>query len=263
MSEEKQDGVAINARALIVATGLWPRRKLRRIKLPLQTPNGPVDGDGTVMLSGEYQEFKFRGVPFRARMSLPPVLLLNKPDTAVTSRRSDAGATTVFEIIDERLVDDVEPVGRLDLETTGVLLFTSDGQLLHRLTHPRWEVARRYVATTEEPLHDDGIASLLAGEVELRDGYNPTPRSIELKNAERTEVELVLTSGKYHEVRRMLAAVGAPVARLHRAEYAGVLDSATPLGTSIRLDDTEIARLYALVSMEPPRNFLEVEVLDG
>lgn len=250
------------AKSLIVATGIWSRRKLRRIKRPVQTDAGPVDASEDVELTGEWQNFGFRGVTFRARMSLPPVFALHKPDTAVTSRRSDAGAITVFELLDDALVDDVEPVGRLDLETTGVLLFTVDGQLLHRLTHPRWEVERDYVADLETPLTKKGTKALMNGEVELRDGHVPTPRAIQPLQDDGKRVQLTLTSGKYHEVRRMLAAVGAPVAHLHRVAYAGVTDQVTPLGTARRLDDDEVRRIYTLVSMTPARDFLEVEVED-
>lgn len=254
----KAPNVPTTGKELIVATGLWSRRKLRRIKQPLHTADGPVDAEAAITLTAEWQSFAFRGWGFEARLAYQPLIVLHKPAGVLTSRRSKSGTPTVFELLNDPAVEDIEPVGRLDQETTGVLLFTADGQLLHRLTHPRWGVARTYIAKTEAPVTDEGVEALVSGDVSLRDGHVPTPTSVRLLDDTRMNIELTLTSGKYHEVRRMLAAVGAPVLELHRTQYADVHDSVVASGESQRLPDAEVERVYEMVSMTPERNFLEI-----
>ena len=113
-----------------------------------------------------------------------------------------------------------QPVGRLDADTTGVLLLTDDGALLHRLTSPKRKVEKVYEVTLRHPLHDAQLAALVDGVV-LRDDVEP----VRARRAERTaerRLRLVLESGKYHQVKRMLAAVGNRVESLHRSRFAGI-----------------------------------------
>lgn len=253
----------IKMRTLLSASGLWTRRNLRKIKKPVETANGPVGVGDDVVLGAEWQEFTLQGTTIAARYSLAPVVLLHKPLGCVTSRRTADGSATVFEFVDDPAVEEVEPVGRLDKETSGVLLFAADGQLLHRLTHPKYGIVRTYRAELAAPLSPSGRDRLLAGAVELDDGYAPRPARLDVLDEDATRIEVDLTSGKYHEVRRMFAAVGCPVEVLHRTEYAGVRCDDLPAGTSRRLDDKEVTTLLASVGMDPVRDFLEIDVLDG
>src|SRR5262249_61328130 len=112
----------------------------------------------------------------------------------------------------------VVPVGRLDADTTGALLLTNDGALAHRLAHPRYGVEKTYVAEIEgDP--DDAALQLLRDGVELEDGVTAPARA---RRLDAGRVELVLHEGRKHQVKRMLAAVGHPVTRLHRTAYAGL-----------------------------------------
>ncbi len=111
----------------------------------------------------------------------------------------------------------VQPVGRLDADTTGLLLLTDDGALIHRLTSPRHHVAKVYEVITRHPLADEQIERLLAGVV-----LDDDPKPVRAAAAERRgahELRMTLTEGKYHQVKRMLAAVGNRVEALHRSKF--------------------------------------------
>lgn len=108
----------------------------------------------------------------------------------------------------------VQPIGRLDLESTGMLLLTDDGALIHRATHPKRHVPKVYRARTARPIEPAQIARLLAGVVLMDD---PAPvRALACHATAERELEITLSEGKYHQVRRMLAAVGNHVEALHR-----------------------------------------------
>jgi 23S rRNA pseudouridine2605 synthase len=143
-------------------------------------------------------------------------VLLNKPRGTITTASDPKGRPTVVDLVggDVRVV----PVGRLDRDTTGVLLLTNDGPLAHRLAHPRYGVEKTYVAEVEgEP--SDATARRLAEGVELDDGRT-APARVRLLGPSR--LELVLHEGRNRQVRRMLEAVGYPVVRLRRSRYAGL-----------------------------------------
>jgi pseudouridine synthase len=143
-------------------------------------------------------------------------VLLHKPAGVVTTARDPRGRPTVVELVEHpsRLV----PVGRLDADTTGALLLTNDGELAHRLAHPRYEVDKVYEVEVEgEP----GVEALrqLADGVELEDGRT-APAQVRRLGPSR--LELTIHEGRKHQVKRMCEAVGHPVRRLHRSRYAGL-----------------------------------------
>jgi 23S rRNA pseudouridine2605 synthase len=140
-------------------------------------------------------------------------ILLNKPAGIVTTARDPGGRPTVVGLVghEARIV----PVGRLDADTTGALLLTNDGELAHRLAHPRYEVDKVYVADVEGDPQPAVIDALEHG-VELDDGRTAPARARRLG---RGRVELVLHEGRKHQVKRMLASLGHPVIRLHRSRY--------------------------------------------
>ncbi len=142
-------------------------------------------------------------------------VLLYKPAGVLTTARDPQGRPTVVELVpgEPRVV----PVGRLDADTTGALLLTNDGQLAHRLAHPRYGVEKTYVAEVEGDPDDEALQRLRDG-IELDDGPTAPARARRLA---RGRVELVLHEGRKHQVKRMLAAVGHPVTRLHRSALRG------------------------------------------
>jgi len=143
----------------------------------------------------------------------------------------------------------VVPVGRLDADTTGVLLLTNDGELAHRLAHPRYEVEKVYVAEVEgEP---SGVAlRALAEGVDLDDGRTAPAKARRLGPS---RVEVTLHEGRKHQVKRMLEAVGHRVRSLHRSTYAGLGAEGLAPGAWRELTIAEVAALRRLVSRPATR----------
>jgi 23S rRNA pseudouridine2605 synthase len=164
-------------------------------------------------------------------------VLLHKPAGTVTTVRDPQGRTTVVDLVDHTAR--VVPVGRLDADTTGALLLTNDGELAHRLAHPRYEVDKVYAVEVEGDPPDETIEALEQG-VDLDDG--PTAPAV-ARRLGPGRVELTLHEGRTHQVKRMLAAVGYPVQRLHRSRYGPlVLDGLAP-GEWRELDAGEVTAL--------------------
>ena len=166
-------------------------------------------------------------------------VLLHKPAGVVTTARDPHGRPTVVGLVDheQRLV----PVGRLDADTTGALLLTNDGDLAHRLMHPRYEVDKVYVAEVEGSPGPDALQQLAEGVV-LDDG--PTAPAV-ARGLGPGRVELTLHEGRKHQVKRMLEAVGHPVSRLHRSRYAGLDLQGLAAGRWRELSAEEIEHLRA------------------
>lgn len=177
-------------------------------------------------------------------------LMLNKPRGYVTTADDPEGRPTVFDLID--VSERVFPVGRLDMDTEGLLLLTNDGALAHALTHPSFEVERLYVAQVVGAPDRHQLSELRHG-VELEDGAARARRVRVMGEARgRAMVELVLTEGRKREVRRMLDAVGLPVERLARVAYGGVELGDLRQGHWRPLSQREIGLLYAATGASDP-----------
>src|SRR6266550_7591979 len=168
-------------------------------------------------------------------------VLLHKPAGTVTTARDPQGRPTVVERVEE-IPERVVPVGRLDADTTGALLLTNDGPLAHRLAHPRYGVEKVYEADVEGEPPEEALERLRVG-IELDDG--PTAPA-EARRLGPGRVELTLHEGRKHQVKRMLAAVGHPVIRLHRSRYAGLTLEGLQPGEWRELEPGEVARLQSL-----------------
>jgi len=165
-------------------------------------------------------------------------VLLNKPAGTVTTASDPQGRPTVVQLVDD-VPERIVPVGRLDADTTGVLLLTNDGALAHRLAHPRYGVDKVYEVEVEgEP--DDAALRRLAEGVELDDGLT-APAGV--RRLAPSKIELTLHEGRKHQVKRMCAAVGHPVRRLHRSRYAGLTVGGVEPGRWRELDPTEVTQL--------------------
>jgi 23S rRNA pseudouridine2605 synthase len=143
-------------------------------------------------------------------------VLLHKPAGVVTTARDPQRRPTVVELVRHpaRLV----PVGRLDADTTGALLLTNDGELAHRLAHPRYEVDKIYEVEVEGEPGPEALRQLAEG-VDLDDGRTAPAR---VRRLGPSRLELTIHEGRKHQVKRMCEAVGHPVRRLHRSRYAGL-----------------------------------------
>ena len=205
--------------------------------------------DGRVTVNGELGQLNTfvdgaARVEVDGRAVAPQTLayvLLHKPAGVVTTARDPQGRPTVVDLVehDSRVV----PVGRLDADTTGALLLTNDGELAHRLAHPRYGVEKTYVVDVEGEPSEEAIRALAEG-VELDDGPTAPAKARRLGP---NRVELVLHEGRKHQVKRMLASVGHPVVQLHRSRYGGLtLDGLGP-GESRELTGPEVDSLRRLV----------------
>ena len=165
-----------------------------------------------------------RPLPAPAR---PIYILLNKPTRTLTSARDEPGADrrTVLDLVDHPGAGQLFPVGRLDFDTTGLLLLTNDGDLANRLTHPRYGVPKVYRALVKGQVDLDSIGSLEKGVklTDRRDGKTigasktgPVEVAVVHREADKTVVEVTIREGRNRQVRRMLAALGFPVKKLER-----------------------------------------------
>lgn len=177
-------------------------------------------------------------------------LMLNKPRGVVSTTHDPEGRPTVMDLVN--LEERLYPVGRLDQDTEGLLLLTNDGELANRLLHPSFEVERTYLALVPGPVRRETLRRLTEG-VELDDGL-ARPRRVRVAEEHRGKalLEVVMTEGRKHEVRRMLAAVGAPVERLARVAFGGVELGDLRQGKWRFLDRPEIAKLHAAAGTPAP-----------
>jgi 23S rRNA pseudouridine2605 synthase len=179
----------------------------------------------------------------RVRLQRLAHVLLHKPAGVVTTARDPQGRRTVVALVpsDPRVV----PVGRLDADTTGALVLTNDGDLAHRLAHPRYGVPKVYEADVDDSVSRETLERLRAG-VELEDG--PTAPAGARRLAPR-RIELTLHEGRTHQVKRMCEAVGLAVRRLHRSRYAGLDLAGLEAGEWRELTAAEVAELRRAVRL--------------
>jgi 23S rRNA pseudouridine2605 synthase len=166
------------------------------------------------------------------------IWVVNKPVGVVSTAREPGKRPAVVSLVDSTAR--LYPVGRLDADSTGVLLLTNDGELANRLTHPRYEVEKAYRVELLRPPSDADLQRL-AGGVELDDG--PTAPAGVQRFGER-EIEIVLREGRNRQVRRMAEAVGNEVVALRRVRFGSIELGDLASGGARRLGEEEIGRLW-------------------
>lgn len=196
--------------------------------------NGAVAELGTRVAEGD--EVEVDGEPV-ASPQTKVTFMLNKPAGYVTTLEDELGRPTVMALVPE--VPGLHPVGRLDLESEGLLLLTTDGELTLKLTHPRYQHEKEYRVWCREGTLDAGALAVLEQGVTLDDG---PARAVVAKLAEGG-CRMVLTEGRKRQVRRMLAEVGYKVTRLVRTRVAGLELGALPSGRYRELSPEDFAKL--------------------
>ncbi len=207
--------------------------------------------DGRITVNGRVAELGARVIPERdlveldgARIPLDPALryfALHKPHGVVTTARDPQGRPDVSAYYPPG--ERVFPVGRLDRESEGLLLLTNDGELANRLTHPRYQVEKEYLAEVEGTPTQRAISKLVHG-VPLEDGEARARSARPVAGSrERSAVRIVMTEGRKREVRRMLEAVGLPVRRLVRVRIGPIRLGRLRAGEVRELDPAEVREL--------------------
>ena len=212
--------------------------------------------EGRVSLDGEVVLDPARDVDESSRVALDgeavrpearEVHALNKPPGVVSTARDTHGRPTVIDLVPS--ARRLYPVGRLDADSTGLILLTNDGELANRLTHPRFGVAKVYRARVLPPsVSDRAIRSLRDG-VELEDGRTAPAR---VRRLGRGELEIVIAEGRKRQVRRMIEAVGHRVTHLHRTVFGPLELGSLALGGHRRLRPAEVERLRQGAQSSPP-----------
>lgn len=188
-------------------------------------------------------------------------ILLNKPEGIITSVTDPRNRKTVLDLLRKDVQDRVYPVGRLDYETSGLLLMTNDGELTYRLTHPRYGIAKTYRAWIKGSISEMALKNLREG-VQLEDGIT-SPAKIEKVETYNqgnglTVVEITIHEGKNRQVRRMFTAVGLKLVRLQRIALGSLrLDAKMRTGEYRFLNKDEIEALHKQVGLDSKGNGLE------
>ncbi len=180
-------------------------------------------------------------------------VMLHKPAGLLTAAR-DKKQPTVMDLLPETYASiGCMPVGRLDKDTTGLLLLTCDGELNHRLLAPARHVDKTYLATVDGPLDRTHVDRFAAG-LQLSDfDAQPALLTILRSDAAFAEAEVTVHEGKFHQIKRMFEAVGRTVTKLHRASFGPLaLDPDLPEGQWRELTDDELRALYQAADMEVP-----------
>jgi 23S rRNA pseudouridine2605 synthase len=215
--------------------GVASRRKAEEIIAKgLVTVGGEVVTDPARDVD-DGDDVRVNGAPVGAEAR--EVWAVNKPAGVVSTAREPGGRRAVVELVDSEAR--LYPVGRLDADSTGLLLLTNDGALANRLTHPRYEVPKTYRARLAKPPRERELARLREG-VELEDG--PTAPAAVRRVGDR-ELEIVLREGRNRQVRRMVDAVGNRVVALRRIAFGPLRLGDLPEGASRRLTAAEVKKL--------------------
>lgn len=224
----------------IASSGLCSRREADEfIKAGLVSVNDEIIKEMGVKINpGDV--VKYNGEKIRAEKRV--YILLNKPKDYVTTLDDPEGRKTVMELVKNAGKERIYPVGRLDRNTTGVLLLTNDGELASRLTHPKYEQKKIYHVFLDRNMKLQDFRKLAAG-IELSDGFIK-PDGISFVNPDsKSELGIEIHSGKNRIVRRMLEALNYNVVKLDRVYFAGLTKKNLPRGKWRFLEDKEISIL--------------------
>ncbi|HVX58212.1 MAG TPA: pseudouridine synthase [Candidatus Saccharimonadales bacterium] len=223
--------------AFLAQAGMTSRRgadsliKSGRVSVNGQTGqlNSQISDDDIVELDGQ-----------RISLQRKRYILLNKPTGYITTLKDEKGRRKVADLV--QVAERIVPVGRLDYDTSGALLLTNDGELANRLMHPSFEFEKVYEAQVEGDITKDKLQKLERG-VELEDGLSAPAKARHLGGQ---TIELTLHEGRNRQARRMLAAVGLPVLKLHRSKYGALTLNGLNGGQWRELSAEEVRYLIGL-----------------
>ena len=223
--------------------GYGSRKEIKELlKRGIIRVDGIVVNDGAVHINPECSTVEIGKETLQYRQFI--YVMLNKPD-GVVSATNDKKLKTVVDILPDKLkCFDLFPVGRLDIDTEGLLIMTNDGQLAHDLLSPVKHVPKKYYAVIKGTVTIEDKFKFKEGII-LDDGYKAMPADLSILRAgESSEIEIVLHEGKFHQVKRMFEAVDKKVDYLRRIEMGNlILDEGLKTGECRELSDTELFEL--------------------
>ena len=207
---------------------------------------GKVTVNGEVVLEPFYQVKMKDQIAFEGKPIQPEVrkvyILMNKPKGVITTVSDEKGRKTVLDILNNKVKERIYPVGRLDRDTTGLLLLTNDGDLAKKLAHPSHKVQKFYHVTLDRPLHLNDLEKIRAG-LELEDGKAFVDGIDYVQGGGKAEVGVEIHIGKNRIVRRIFESLGYTVEKLDRTYYAGLTKKDLPRGHFRFLSQREIIML--------------------
>ena len=234
---------------LLARSGVSRREAAALVKAGRVTVNGAPAADPAMAIDLDRDVVHLGGETVRTDKHFH--VMINKPSGVLTATEDGRGQT-VLDLLPRGWQSlGLGPVGRLDKDTTGLVILTTDGQLAHRLISPKWEQGKRYLARVEGRVTAEDARRMAEG-IPLKD-FTCKPAAMTILEAGDGEslCEIVVTEGKYHQVKRMFGALGHPVTALHRAAIAGVeLDASLRPGDWRELTPEEKERLYTITELE-------------
>jgi len=233
------DGL-IRLNRYIANSGVCSRREADK-----HITNGDISVNGVVVKEVGTKVSRNDIVKFKDKQLKPEkfvYILLNKPKGYVTTVKDPHEENTVMKLIENACSERVYPVGRLDRNTTGVLLLTNDGDLAKKLMHPKYKNKKIYHVTLDKKVSSDDLQKIATG-VELEDGLIAAD-SVDYADADdRSQIGIEIHSGQNHVVRRIFEHLGYKVKKLDRVYYAGLTKKNVPRGTWRFLNDKEVSIL--------------------
>lgn len=174
-------------------------------------------------------------------------IVLNKPKDYITTVKDEKGRKTVLDLV--KVKQRIFPIGRLDRNTTGVLLLTNDGELAYRLMHPKYKIEKAYKVEIDKPIKLEDIEKLKRGI--MLDGRKTESCDVYiLPNSENKELGITIHEGRYRQIRRMFERLGYKVRKLHRVSFGGITVGGMKRGEWRYLTEKEIRKLKRLVGLE-------------
>lgn len=244
MSEER-------AQKALSRMGFGSRREIERwIEHGYVKINGEVIKLGTKVKEGDRAEFNGKRIVIRAPKAEVRVLIYNKPTGEICSRKDEEGRKTVFKGLPKLTNSRWVSIGRLDINTSGLLLFTNNGELANRMMHPSHEIEREYAVRVRGEVSQDKIKQLKKG-VELEDGPAHFDDIVDVGGEGSNHwYHVVLREGRNREVRRLWEAVDVTVSRLMRVRYGPVsLSKSIRQGKSMDLEQSEVKQMMEAVGL--------------
>lgn len=227
---------------VLASMGLGTRKEVKQlVKQRLIEVDGQIATDPGMHVIPEQQEISIDGEPLQYKRWV--YVMLNKPP-GVISATEDPRHQTVVDLLPDEWAIKVHPVGRLDIDTEGLLLLTNDGQLSHSLLSPKKKVDKEYFARIQGTVTEEHIQHFANGVV-LDDGYQTMPARLEiLSSGPVSEIRVTIMEGKFHQVKRMFAAYDLEVIYLKRIRMGPLhLDESLELGEFRELTDEELEAL--------------------